>query len=126
GSESDANAAGVVEVQWREMKRRKAILGVRGRGHVRAGLGVGSAGAVAAVAAAEATGFVPQRAAQLEVVSGGSRESVSASFSPRITAPARLTFYVPQGYGLSLSASLGTSVGDVFARAVTDSNPSFG
>jgi hypothetical protein len=57
----------------------------------------------------------------LEVVGGGSQESVSASFSPRIAAPARLTFYVPQGYGLSLSGSQGSSVGDVVARAVTDS-----
>ena len=89
-------------------------------------IAVGCAGGVAAVAVAAATGFVPQRAAQLEVVSNGSQESVSASFSPRIAAPARLTFYVPQGYGLSLSASPGTSVGDVFAVAVTDSSSSVG
>jgi len=133
------------------MKRRKTIFVFRGRRRglargvqsikpgllearrwlvrgclIRTVLVLGCAGAVAAVAAAAATGFVPQRAAQLEVVSDGAQESVSASFSPRVAAPDRLSFYVPQGYGLSLSASPGTQVGVAVAGALTEPSPSFG
>lgn len=86
---------------------------------------LGCAGGVAVAAAGAAAGFVPQRAAQLEVVADGSHESVSASFSPRVAAPARLAFYVPQGYVLPLSASPGTAVGVAAAEVLTDSSPSF-
>jgi hypothetical protein len=117
------------------MKRRGAIFAARGRtrglawGGVRGCLGraafvLGCVGSFAVAAAGAATDFVPQRATQLQVVSVGSDESVNASFSPRVAAPARLTFYVPQGYGLSLSASPGTALGGASAGVLTDSSPS--
>lgn len=79
-----------------------------------------AASALAALLAGAAPGFVPQRAAQLQVIDEGSQESVEAMFSPRVAAPARLTFYVPQGYGLSLSAAPGKRIGSANAEVLTD------
>lgn len=91
----------------------------------------GCATGCAVAVAGSAPGAAPLRAAQLVVMTfdsapgHGSALAVNLRVSPRVPAPARVTLYVPAGYGLRTSAAPGTRVGDSSGQVLTAASPSF-